>query len=387
MKAAPLVSVIVPAYNAEAYIRQALESALGQTYEHLEVLVIDDGSGDGTAEIVREVAAEDGRVRLFQQANGGVASARNHGIKHARGTYIAPLDADDPFYPRKLEAQVARMEAGGEGMGMVYCWWISMDQSGRVFGGASPWRIEGDVYERLLYVNFIGNASVPLYRRSALEQVGSYDESLRARGGQGCEDWELSLRVAEQYEVGLAPGYHSGYRGVAGGMSASCESMAASYRLVVGDIRRRRPDLPHHLFRWSGGNFYSYLAGTAYGGGRRAEALKWIKEAVKADLWLLLAPHTVRTTLGSLGWIVLHPLATRLWPTHRDWIAFKRRVGLPTLKLTTRDAVEAEAVPVDTPWVARGTFDQIRARRWESLSRKRAAEPASSPVETMPRET
>src|SRR5690606_15764611 len=139
---------------------------------------------------------------LLQQSNSGVADARNLGIEHARGVYIAPLDADDLFYPQKLEAQVARMESGDEAMGVVYCWWISIDHEGRVFGGSSPWNLEGDVYEQLLYVNFVGNASVPLFRRSALEQVGGYDESLRARGGQGCEDWELMLRVAEKYNVG-----------------------------------------------------------------------------------------------------------------------------------------------------------------------------------------
>lgn len=380
MQTAPLVSVIIPAYNAEAYVRQTLESALAQTYEHLEVLVIDDGSGDGTADIVREVAAEDGRVRLFQQANGGVASARNHGIEHARGEYIAPLDADDLFYPQKLEAQVTRMEAGGEGVGMVYCWWTSMDQSGRVFGGSSPWRIEGDVYEQLLYVNFIGNASVPLYRRSVLEHVGGYDESLRARGGQGCEDWELSLRVAEDYEVGLAAGYHAAYRGVPGSMSAGCNTMAASYRLVMNDVKQRRPELPDHLFQWSEGNFYSYLAGQAYGGGRHAEAIKWIVRAVKADPWVLLAPYTTRTTLRSMAWLALRPLSTCLWPTRRDWIAFKKRHGLPTLQETTRDAIEAGAVPVDTPWAAGRAFDQLRVKRWQSLSNRRTAETGSVSV-------
>lgn len=373
MQTSPLVSVIIPAYNAEAYLSKALDSVLSQTYDSLEVLVIDDGSQDRTADIAREAAASDGRVRLIQQDNGGVAAARNSGIEHARGAYIAPLDADDFFYPQKLEAQVARMETGGERMGMVYCWWISMNHEGDVFGGASPWNLEGKVYEQLLYVNFVGNASVPLYRRSALEQVGGYDESLRARGGQGCEDWELSLRVAERYEVGLAPGYHVAYRGVPGSMSAHCETMAESHRLVMNDIKQRRPDLPDHLFQWSKGNFYSYLAGQAYGGQRRAEAIKWMVKSVRADPWMLMARYTARTILRSLAWLALRPLTKRLWPTRKEWFAFRERIGLPTLKETTRDAVEASATPVDTPWAGRGTFDQIRVKRWRSLSNHRDA--------------
>lgn len=379
MSQASLVSVVMPAYDAEAYIREALLSVLGQSYEHFEVLVVDDGSRDRTADIVRELAAQDERIRLLQQENSGVAAARNYGIEHARGEYIAPLDADDLFYPQKLEAQVARMEAGGERMGMVYCWWISLDHRGRVFGGASPWLIEGEVYEQLLYVNFVGNASVPLYRRSALEHVGGYDESLRARGGQGCEDWELSLRVAEHYAVGLTRGYHMGYRGVPDSMSASSETMSTSYSLVMSDIRRRRPDLPDRLFGWSEGNFNSYLAGTAYGAGRHAEALRWITEAVKADPWMLAAPYTTRTVVRSLIWLALRPITTRVWPTRAEWKAFKKRVGLPTLKQTTRDKVEEEAVPVDTPWAGGRFFDRVREKRWFSLARPRADESAPQP--------
>src|SRR5690606_15977961 len=131
MQPDPVVSVVVPAYNAEAYLGEALRSVLAQTYELLEVLVIDDGSQDRTADIVRELAMEDERVRLLQQSNSGVADARNLGIEHARGVYIAPLDADDLFYPQKLEAQVARMESGDEAVGVVYCWWISIDHEGR----------------------------------------------------------------------------------------------------------------------------------------------------------------------------------------------------------------------------------------------------------------
>lgn len=382
MQSTPLVSVIIPAYNAEAYLGEALHSVLDQTYDHLEVLVIDDGSQDRTAEIVREVAAADERVRLLQQENGGVAAARNYGIEYARGVYIAPLDADDLFYPRKLEAQVARMEDGGERVGMVYSWWISMDQEGRVFGGASPWNLEGEVYEQLLYVNFIGNASVPLFRRSALEQVGGYDESLRARGGQGCEDWELALRVAERYEVRLAPGYHVAYRGVPGSMSALGETMATSYRLVMSDIKQRRPDLPDDLFQWSSGNFYSYLAGQAYGSRRRAEAIKWMLKAVKADPWMLTAGYTARTLIRSLAWLALRPITKRLWPTREEWISFKERLGWPTLKETTRDAVEAGAAPVDTPWGSGGTFDRLRVKRWRSLSNHQAAEPEAASAAT-----
>jgi glycosyltransferase involved in cell wall biosynthesis len=99
----PLVSVIVPAYNAEEFIGETLNSALSQTYSNIEILVVDDGSQDRTSEVVKAFVQKDERVILLQQANAGVAAARNLAIEKSRGEYIAPLDADDIWYPQKLE--------------------------------------------------------------------------------------------------------------------------------------------------------------------------------------------------------------------------------------------------------------------------------------------
>ena len=105
-----LVSVIVPAFNAASYIRQTLNSVLAQTYRKIEVILVDDGSSDSTAKIVEEFVARDPRFQLIRQANAGVGAARNTAIKRARGKYLAPLDTDDLWFPKKLETQVACME-------------------------------------------------------------------------------------------------------------------------------------------------------------------------------------------------------------------------------------------------------------------------------------
>ena len=125
-----LVSVIIPAFNAAEYIRQTLHSVLAQTYQSLEVIVVDDGSADATCAIVEEFVEKDTRVRLVRQCNAGVGAARNTAIRLARGEYIAPLDADDIWFPEKLKKQVARMEQYGEETGMVYCWSIRVDKRG-----------------------------------------------------------------------------------------------------------------------------------------------------------------------------------------------------------------------------------------------------------------
>ena len=114
--AAPLVSVIVPSYNSEAHILEALESALSQTMADLEVLSVDDASQDRTRSLVEELAQRDRRLRTFAQAsNRGVALARNRGLAHARGRYIAYLDSDDLWMPNKLERQIAFMAEAGAG--------------------------------------------------------------------------------------------------------------------------------------------------------------------------------------------------------------------------------------------------------------------------------
>lgn len=104
-----LVSIITPCYNGERYIAETIESVLGQTYAHWEMIIVDDGSADHTAEIAAAYAGRDGRITLLRQPNGGTAKARNAGMKLARGRYIALLDADDLWEPEFLERQLAFM--------------------------------------------------------------------------------------------------------------------------------------------------------------------------------------------------------------------------------------------------------------------------------------
>ena len=111
---APLVSVIVPAYNVEAYVQQAMQSVLAQSMEDFELIVVDDGSRDRTGEILDAMAAEDGRMRVLHVENGGAPAARNRGIELARGRYLVFVDADDECAPDMLEQLCALMEDGAE---------------------------------------------------------------------------------------------------------------------------------------------------------------------------------------------------------------------------------------------------------------------------------
>src|SRR5579859_7287264 len=142
-EAGEVVSVIIPAFNAATNIRQTLDSVRAQTHQAFEVIVVDDGSTDNTCAVVEEFVRQDSRFRLICQANRGVGDARNAGIREARGKYIAPLDADDFWYPEKLEKQVARLVQGGPEIGLVYCWSDLIDERGELMGHGDQYNFEG----------------------------------------------------------------------------------------------------------------------------------------------------------------------------------------------------------------------------------------------------
>lgn len=180
------VTTVIPAYNAQKFVAESVNSALAQTGVDNEVIVVDDGSTDDTPRILANFGD---RIRIVSQPNSGLATARNNGAKIASGEWIAFLDADDIWLANKLSSQLA---AADENVGMVYT-------NCRNFG-AVQWvneltseafdLREGDLFEPLLLENFIA-ASTVMMRTSWFEQLGGFDP---APGG--CEDWDLWLRYS-----------------------------------------------------------------------------------------------------------------------------------------------------------------------------------------------
>lgn len=281
------VSVVIPAYNAKEWLSITLDSVCLQTFKEIEVIVVDDGSTDGTAEVAEKYALGDPRVRVIRHKNGGVGAARNAGIREARGKYIAPIDADDIWHPRKLELQVECMEQGGEEMGFAYCWSEKIDGEGRLITGSFPFQNEGWVRLALVLRNFVGSGSNPLFRAKALQVTGLYLTREQQGGVQGCEDWDLSLRLSERYKVGLVRKSLVGYRQLAGCMSLNAAAMSRSYEIIMARARKRMTDVPTKVFRWSAGNFYSYLVAKCYVWADYEGCLRSIARAVIADPLLL----------------------------------------------------------------------------------------------------
>lgn len=205
----PLVSVVIPAYNTEIYIGQAIASALQQTLHDIEVIVVDDGSTDGTASVVSAFA--DPRVRYIYQDNQERSVARNHGLALASGRYVAFLDADDWWHPTKLEKQVVLLERYPL-LGLVTCWLQPFDASTQelpiIKGFLDSVEANGAcVYERLLFGGLPGPGSTVVVRRSIGSELGGFRTHLRYG-----EDWEFALRVAARHQVGFVPEPLAHYR-------------------------------------------------------------------------------------------------------------------------------------------------------------------------------
>jgi glycosyltransferase involved in cell wall biosynthesis len=238
----PLVSVVIPAFNAADTLQETLLSVAAQTYRHLEIIVVDDGSADHTADIARSFGESDPRVRLIRKPNGGVASARNAGIKASAADFVAFIDADDLWHPTKIAKQMAVLAANGEDMALVYTPFRRIDVSGMVLGSSRNHRVDGWVVNRHFYVNFVGNGSSILARKPVLEEIGGYSSTLLEANAQGCEDLLLQLQVALHYRFGTVPEYLVGYRLSPNNMSSNQERMLRSSLIALTMVLAECPD-------------------------------------------------------------------------------------------------------------------------------------------------
>ena len=225
----PSFSVIIPAYNAEHYVREAIDSALSQTHMPVEILVVDDGSTDETPEIVRSY---DSTVQLIQQENQGPGAARNRGAKVAFGDWLAFLDADDVWEPSKLEKQSATIQ---HSTGIVYCDRINMGQ----LGGLSTRQSDGvklhagRIYDQLLLEgNFITLSSACIERKF-FNDLGGFDPTPEVAG---VEDWELWLRASKLRDTALVQTPLVRYRCHVNGISKNVQKMFRAQETVLDRV-------------------------------------------------------------------------------------------------------------------------------------------------------
>jgi glycosyltransferase involved in cell wall biosynthesis len=228
----PLVSVIVPAYRATPFIAGALDSILAQTFQDFEIIVVNDGSPD-SEELEKVLEPYRSRIVYLRQENQGVSSARNTGIQASRGTYIAPLDADDLWYPEHLQTQLAVFEAD-PAIDMVYAdarIFGDVPEAGKGLMELRPSR--GEVtFERLVTQECSVNCCVSVVRREILIRAGLFDPTVRR-----AEDVDVWLRIAMQGgRITYQRRALGQYRRNPGGLSSNTVGMIEGYIGVLSKI-------------------------------------------------------------------------------------------------------------------------------------------------------
>ncbi len=193
----PLISVIIPTYNRAGVLSRAVKSVLDQTYDHFELIIVDDASEDDTQNVVKSFADE--RMKYIRhEKNKGGSAARNTGISASKGKFIGFLDDDDEWMPDKLGKQVQKFRASSEKVGLIYCG-TEIVRGDRVLTTYSP-EEKGDLSYRLLIGTTIGGTDPALVKKECFDEVGLFDEELKS-----CQDWDMWKRISEKYEFDFVP--------------------------------------------------------------------------------------------------------------------------------------------------------------------------------------
>ncbi|HEY9770120.1 MAG TPA: glycosyltransferase [Coleofasciculaceae cyanobacterium] len=222
------ISIIIPTYNSKKTIEETITSLQQQSFSDYEIIVIDDGSQDNTIAVVKNIAEP--RLKLFSYENGGVATARNRGISHATGEFIAFLDADDLWSPDKLALQIEALYQNPEAK-VVYSWTQYIDEQGKPLFSGTRYSYRGDVYQQLLQTNFLTNASNILVHRDVLDLVPGFNPKLAYTA-----DWDFYLRLAKNFNFAVVPKFQIYYRQSANSMSTKVEQLKEESLLLLDRV-------------------------------------------------------------------------------------------------------------------------------------------------------
>jgi glycosyltransferase involved in cell wall biosynthesis len=291
---ASAVSVVMPVYNVEAYVAEAIRSVLAQSFGDFELIIVDDGGNDASMAICRRI--KDPRIRIISQPNRGLAGARNTGIAAARGRFVALLDADDRWAPEKLMLHVIHLDSNVH-VDVSYAGSRLIDAEGDPMRIAMRPRLTGVEPAHILMRNPVGNGSAAVIRATALGRVMFahpdepdrrcwFDESFRQS-----EDIEMWLRMAMMHDCvfeGIA-GLLTDYRIVRGGLSANIARQFESWQRVIDKVTGYAPALIARYGQRAAAYQLRYLARRAVqlGDGKLAMAL--LREAISRDPSILLA--------------------------------------------------------------------------------------------------
>ena len=331
-----LVSVIIPVYNVEQYIAQTVQSVLEQTYSCFEMLIVDDGSPDRSGEICRQFS--DPRIKVIRQPNRGLAGARNTGIRHAQGEYLAFLDGDDLWHPENLAQKMEHLENSSQ-VGVSFSPSALIDEFGQPLGSSLKPKLKEITPKDLLCDNPVGNGSAAVFRRDVFDAIkfqdslyGTvewfyYDEHFRQ-----AEDIECLLRIVLQTDwqlEGIAEAL-TFYRINSGGLSASLLKQLESLEKVIEKTRVYAPEFIGEWENSARAYLLRYLARSALRFKLGSMAVELINRAIAVH-WQILVEQPRRTIMTSAAAYLLW-LLPRLY-TQTEAIARKMTAAYPKRRI------------------------------------------------------
>jgi glycosyltransferase involved in cell wall biosynthesis len=300
------VSVIIPVYGVEAYIAEAIQSVLDQTYQDFELLIVDDESPDRSVEICRQFT--DPRIKILHQKNRGLAGARNTGIRQAQGAYLAFLDGDDLWLPEKLAQHIEHLEQYSQ-VGVSFSRSAFIDGNGESLGTYLMPQLTGITVQSLFRGNPVGNGSAAVVRRETLDAI-RFQENLHGQVEdfyfddrfRRAEDIECWLRIAIQtdWQIAGIPAALTLYRVNAGGLSASLLKQFAAWEQVLEKTRTYAPDLIAQWEDVSRAYRLRYLARSAVRLQEGKMAVELWQQSLKT-YWKILLEEPKRTVRVGLA--------------------------------------------------------------------------------------
>lgn len=274
------VAVVIPAYQAERTIAQALASVFAQTRAADEIWVVDDGSSDGTVARVHEQLRPDGRLRLLRQARAGPASARNRAIAATRCDLVAPLDADDMWDPDYLAAMIDALECD-PAAAFAYCSHRLIDQQGVPLREPPAVPLSGGCFGPMLLINPVGNGSSALFRRTSLLAAGGYAPP--SDEWWGAEDYLLQLRLAARHPVAKVDRVLSSYRVHPSSLSSDARAARRARLQAIDAALREFGPCPLPVRSWADGDSARVQAVRDLQAGAVARALSGLAYALLRD--------------------------------------------------------------------------------------------------------
>jgi glycosyltransferase involved in cell wall biosynthesis len=310
----PTVSIVIPVYRVERYIRETLESILNQTFQNFEIIIVDDESPDNSIAICQSY--QDPRIRIIHQKNRGLAGARNTGIRQSKSPYIALLDSDDLWRSPKLELHLKHLESNPE-VGVSFCWSAFIDDYSQPLNIYQTPKLTGIDAVQVFCRNPISNGSVPVFRREVLEAIkfqdnlhGETEDFYFDENFHQSEDIECWVRIAlqTQWKIEGIPEILTLYRVNSTGLSAQVEAQLDSWEMMVEKTRTYAPEFVRQWETLARAYQYRYLARRAIQNRQGKTAVTFIHKALKENSRILVQePRRTLITITAAYIIQLIP--------------------------------------------------------------------------------